>query len=522
MPKFQRPIEPAWVLKSYHESTTCSQPWQLSDKLFSVGPFSQAFTLEMAFRGTKIYGATGAGKSSGLGRVIGTSFLENGFGGLVLCAKSDNDELKNWEFMARIAQRQRSIIHFGIKNSQTSFSFNILDYLRSMYGQSSSDFQMNLVTLLKQITNDFKDKKLSHSDGFWDDVVDQYLTHLVTISLLIVRDSELNFTVLYEVFDKLNMDVDFDDLIENFSDMVLKNNNLRLAYQFFGKEFKNLNDKTKSVVITAISSMLFKFNIGMLKTLFSSTTNITPQWIMSGAVIVINMPVEEFGEIGKIANLIWKFAFQKAVQNRKNINEQLRPVFLWADEVQYYLSTEDVVFQSTARSKWCASVFLTQNRPSLRLALGSGAMADDAIKALDANLINSVFHQNTDDDTNTYAATIFGKKTIKVKSKSYSGIWSEKTTVTESEKEVDRVPKSTFRTLKYGGKKNKFIVESYVNFPGASLQYDFSENKNLDQKIVSIKQRDFYKQVYKNKYVYDVDFETQTTSLINNNGEGKE
>ena len=452
--------------------------------------------------------------------MIGTSFLENGFGGLVLCAKSDNDELKNWEFIAGITQREKSIIHFGIKNSISDFSFNILNYLRTLYGQSSSDFQMNLVKLLKQITNDFKDKTLSSSDGFWDDVVDQYLNHLVTISMQVVKSSELSFSVLYEVFNQLNRDVDFGELINDFYENVLTDHNLKLAYHFFNKEFKNLNDKTKSVVITAISSMLFKFNIGILKTLFSRETNVTPQWIMSGTIIVINMPVEEFGEVGRISNLIWKFAFQKAVQNRKNIHGEMRPVFLWADEAQYYLSTEDVIFQSTARSKWCASVFLTQNRPSLRLALGSGSVADDAIKALDGNLMNSIFHQNTDDDTNMYAATLFGKKTVKNRSESRSGIWSEKTTVTISEKEVDRVPKAYFRTLKYGGKRNRFIVESYVSFPGSILQYCFSENRTLDYGIISINQKNFYQHVYKNRNVYDVDFQTPTMRNIRIN-EGK-
>lgn len=326
-PSLKRKVEPAWILKGYHEMTTLNEPWSLDLPLLRLSSFSEVFTLSTAFRGVKIYGATGSGKSSGFGAVLGCAYLEHGFGGLVLCAKADNDELNHWVNLSKITSREKSLIHFGIKNTDHNLSLNIIEFLRTLNGNDTTDFQINIVTILKQITNNFRDQKVSNSDGFWDGVIEQYLTHLITIALVKYRDSQITFEVLFSLFKALNCNTPFDELIPDFEHEIAINNDLKLALHFFSDELQSLNEKTKSIVITALSSMLFKFNVGILKKLFGSQGNITPKWIMNGAVIVVNMPTEEYGEIGKICNLLWKFAFQKAVQNRKKLNDEYRPIF---------------------------------------------------------------------------------------------------------------------------------------------------------------------------------------------------
>ncbi|MFN3453753.1 MAG: type IV secretory system conjugative DNA transfer family protein [Pseudobdellovibrio sp.] len=512
---FKRRTEPAWILKNYHEMTTLNQPWALDLPLLRLSPFSEPFTLATAFRGVKIYGATGSGKSSGFGAVLGCAYLEHGFGGLVLCAKADNDELNHWLRLSKLTSRENSIIHFGIKNTEQEFSLNIIEFLRTLNGNKTDDFQLNIVTILKQITNNFRDQKVSSSDGFWDGVTEQYLTHLMTIALIKYHDTQITFEVLFSLFKALNNNTPFDELIPNFEQEIMAKNDLRLALHFFSEEFQSLNEKTRSIVITALSSMLFKFNVGILKKLFGSTGNITPKWIMNGAVIVVNMPTEEYCEVGKISNLLWKYAFQKAVQNRQKLNDEYRPIFLWADEVQDYIHMNDSKFQATARSKWCATVYLTQNIPGLRLALGGGYEAQDAIKALDSNLVNSVFNQNIDEETNKYASAILGLKKVQHKSKSTSGFFVQRTTTTITEKEEFRVKNDAFRLLKSGGKKNNFSVEFYASFPGLSLQYSFQESSNLDHRKYQVNQKNIYKYVVKNTSIYDVNFKEEIQKIFN-------
>lgn len=510
-----RRIEPAWILRGYHEMTTLNEPWDINLPLLKLAPFADPLTLATAFRGVKIYGATGSGKSSGFGAVLGAAYLENGFGGLVLCAKSDNDELNHWMKLSQLTARENSIIHFGIKNQEYDFSFNIIEFLRTLNGRSTYDFQLNIVTILKQITNNFKDQKVSNSDGFWDGVTEQYLTHLITLALVVCKDSQITFDVLFDLFKRMNNNTPFDEIIPDFELEISTNYDLKLALQFFSEEFQNLNEKTRSIVVTALSSMLFKFNVGILKKLFGSTGNITPKWIMNGAVIVVNMPTEEFGEVGKICNLLWKFAFQKAVQNRQKLNNELRPIFLWADEVQDYIHANDSKFQATARSKWCATVYLTQNIPGLRLAMGGGYEAQDAIKSLDSNLVNSVFNQNIDEETNKYASTVLGTKTVKNKSVSTQGVFLEKNSTTITEKEEFRVKNNAFRLLKSGGIKNNYCVQFYASFPGLRLQYSFDETRALDHRLCTINQKNIYKYVMKNNRIYDVNFSEELKKYFN-------
>ena len=67
---------------------------------------SDKFTIGDSFEGVQIFGATGSGKTSGSGKHIAKSFLKNGYGGLVLCAKPS--ERKSWEAYIKKAGREKA------------------------------------------------------------------------------------------------------------------------------------------------------------------------------------------------------------------------------------------------------------------------------------------------------------------------------------------------------------------------------------------------------------------------------
>lgn len=67
----------------------------LNAPLLQLSP-RDAWRLRDACEGTVIFGGTGSGKSSGSGRAIARAFLRAGFGGLVLCAKQD-EERERWK-----------------------------------------------------------------------------------------------------------------------------------------------------------------------------------------------------------------------------------------------------------------------------------------------------------------------------------------------------------------------------------------------------------------------------------------
>lgn len=206
-------------------------------------------------------------------------------------------------------------------------------------------------------------------------------------------------------------------------------------------------------------------------------------------MIIINVPTLEFQEIGRIANMIWKYAFQKACTTRE-MSERMRPVFLWADEAQEFVTTEDAKFQAVARSSRCATVYLTQNMAGLRLSLGRHH-SHDAFKALEANLMTAIFHQNVDLETNDYASKVLGTKKVKIKTIQSKGPFSSEYSQSTSEKEIPNFKAEDFLRLKSGGPSNRKVVEAIVYSPDGKLSFDWINWRFRDWLKIKIKQGNY-------------------------------
>ena len=99
-----------------------------------------------------------------------------------------------------------------------------------------------------------------------------------------------------------------------------------------------------------------------------------PEDTFKGKIIVLNLPVKEYNELGQFAQVLFKFIWQRAVErrlppgiNRQAAEQTIRPVFLWADESQFFVNSYDALFQSTARASRACTVYLTKTfRVTLR------------------------------------------------------------------------------------------------------------------------------------------------------------
>ena len=68
--------------------------WPLNLPLVYFSRLRQdTWTLADACQGVLIQGENGSGKTSGSGQIFAKKYLENGFGGLVLCFKTDEADL---------------------------------------------------------------------------------------------------------------------------------------------------------------------------------------------------------------------------------------------------------------------------------------------------------------------------------------------------------------------------------------------------------------------------------------------
>ena len=157
------------------------------------------------------------------------------------------------------------------------------------------------------------------------------------------------------------------------------------------------------------------FMRGLLRELFCSELTFGPEDTFNGKIIILNLPVKEFNELGQFAQVLFKFVWQRAVErrippgiDRARSQATIRPVFLWADESQFFVNSYDALFQSTARSSRACTVYLTQNLPSYFSAFGGQNSRSDAESFL-GNLQTKIFHANGDPTTNNWSAESIGK-----------------------------------------------------------------------------------------------------------------
>src|SRR5580692_8848756 len=119
------------------------------------------------------------------------------------------------------------------------------------------------------------------------------------------------------------------------------------------QEYPVLSEKTRSIITLSFSMLVRPLITRPLRKLFSTDTNIKPEDTFNGKIVIVDLPVQDFRLAGKVASLAWKFCFQLAVLRRNpptQPNTYLRPVFLYADEAQNFITEFDAEYQAVARS----------------------------------------------------------------------------------------------------------------------------------------------------------------------------
>lgn len=368
--------------------------------------------------GVQVFGSSGSGKTSGSGQALATAFLRAEWGGLVLCAK--NDEAARWQRYCKMAGRARSFIRFDGSGGRR---FNFLDY--TMATQPSEGLTDNVVSLLLTVL-DGAEGKIGGDSGdqaFWAASSRQLLSH--AIGALWAAYGRITIAELVEFIQSRPMrpeQVTQAEFRETFWARTMHKARTAPAHSLPETEFRGIfnyfvhvlaqpDQRTSGNIVATISARLHPLLHGKLHELFCTTTNTVPELVLEGgAVLVIDLPVEEYGEAGVLAAQIWKYLWQRACGRRK-VNGRTRPVFVWADECQFFLSPHDAQFVSTSRSKRACSVYLTQNLPTYYARI-QARNPQDVADSLIGNFSTKIFHAQTDPRTNQWAADLIGKGTV--------------------------------------------------------------------------------------------------------------
>ena len=435
------------------------------------------FTLSDCTQGVQIFGAIGSGKTSGSGRFLAESYLRAGFGGLVLTVKNDEREL--WAKYCQDCNRDLMIF-----SPDNPWRFNFLDYELNRGGKGAGETE-NIVDLFLTVLELDPATRQGGGDNFWQNTLKQLLRNAV--DLVKISKGSLSLVDLYKVINSApqkpsdtkviktedGQEKNTDWMENSFCAKLLfeawnkedltesQSLDLEIVSDYWMKEFPNLADKTRSIIVSSFTSLADMFLRGTLRELFCTKTNIFPEFTHEGSLILIDLPVHEYGKIGQYAQAIFKFIWQKSTERREK-TEDLRPVFLWADEAQFFINSHDVKFQTTARSSRACTVYLTQNLPNYINSLG-----ENLAYSLLGNLQLKVFHQNSDPKTNEYASHVVGK------------IWQDSISTNVNRQDLEREGRAgtgssysqiveydllpvEFTKLKKGGYESNLLVEGIV------------------------------------------------------------
>ena len=483
---------------------------------------SDKFTIRNAVEGIQIFGATGSGKSSGSAKKIAKSYLENGFGGLVLCAKPDERDV--WEKYISDAGRDDDKVIFDLKSG---LQFNPVRYEMEREGEGAGE-TLNLVELimvLYEISRTFSagGGSAGKDERFWDNAVKRAIAR--SIDLLYLGNQEVTIENMRKVistapnhqeakqiveFVQQTRNPDEQDHVKEEAERALErwkgrsycvrclltaldtedfNEDERsqndLVQSYFFREFARLVDRTKSIIEESFMGLVEPFNSGLLKKHFSGGVSpelFPEQAYLEGKIIILDFPVKEFLLAGVLAAGTYKYLFQQAMERRKiEDGGNLTPTFLWVDESQFYLSQYDQLFATTARSSLTSIVYLTQNINNYYAAMGNES-PEARTKSLLGNLTTKIYHANSDFETNEYASKAIGERFRQMTSLQKQS--SSPASPTFSEQLFHQVLTGDFTTLQKGGNPaNGYKTEAIITQTGHTWSNDLNYLKvKFDQR----------------------------------------
>lgn len=389
----------------------------LSAPLLQLGA-NDTFTLGQACQGVQIFGATGSGKTSGSGRALAHAFLRQGYGGLVLCAKPEEAAL--WQHYVQETGRAHSFLRVG---ADAPWRFNFLDYVLRKDGINAANNSVSVLLRAAEASRLAKERPSSDGAQFWEDAMRQAL--MSAIPLLYAALGHVTLKALYSFLNTAPqteaeaISVAWQEKSFCYQVMgkardnpafALDENTLMSCASYWRFDFARLDPKTRANIVITLTSFLARFAHGRLHDLFCTHTTFVPDLCFEGTILILDMPVKSWHEDGIIAQHIIKYLWQRAVEARAAMHQAgpMRPVFLWADESQFFVNSYDPEFQSTARSARACTVYITQSLPTYYAKIG-GQNAEHYTNMLLANLTTKVFHANGCHVTNHWAAESIGK-----------------------------------------------------------------------------------------------------------------
>ena len=329
-------------------------PWDEQRALIKWNA-DEPWTIGDSFEGVQVFGDTGSGKSSTSAKLLAAAMLRAGYGGLVLTVKREDSE--EWRKLLAENGRERDGIFFG---QGDDLCFNFLDY-ELQRGKANRLGSRNASLILAELIS-LTQRSAGRTDDFWNHAANEMVSQVLELfmaagelpSLKLAKEVIESAPKAGQAKDSLwQKDSKCYGLIVKGRSRAAGDSDFEQAERYWLEQFPNMAEKTRSsIVATFTASVARHFCPADVHRLFGERTTVRPEDIFDGKILVVDLPVKTYGPAGRFANIVWKYCVQLAVERR--VNRQ-RPVFIFADESHHFLTDNDQLFQTTARSSRCRS-----------------------------------------------------------------------------------------------------------------------------------------------------------------------
>jgi hypothetical protein len=386
----------------------------LDTPLLNLSPRDR-FTLRDACAGVHILGGIGSGKTSGSGKALAGAYLRAGMGGLVLCAKPE--EVPLWLSYAKANGRYDWVLLFDERRG-----FNFLAYELARQGMKGIGAATECLMRILEAADHAMGAGGQSSEPFWEQFTRQLLNHALPAlysawGAFSVSDV-VDFVTTAATKGEQYTDADWaaGSFAAKTLRRVLEKPSVKMpadlersVLEYWIRQYPAIPEKTRGNGVTTLSTKLDRFKHGRMKQCFSGHTDVVPEMTFQGVLILMVMPTLTWNEDGVIAQQLFKYMWQRAVESRNGLDRKNRerPVFLWADEAQFFVSVKDDEFLSTCRGSRACVVFLTQTLPTYYARLGRDRT--DAADGLVGKFNTQIFHQNACSRTNEFASKLIGR-----------------------------------------------------------------------------------------------------------------
>jgi hypothetical protein len=445
--------------------------FDLDQPVLRFAETDDAWSLRHACENAQIFGRIGSGKTSGSGLHIAKSFLRSGFGGLVLTAKPD--ELAFWVDLCRRTGRLNSLI---VVDADGKAAFNFMDYELRRGGAGAGNIS-NIAKLLTQIAElDRPSGQGGANEQFWQSNLERLIANALQVSVAVDGKASLDRieelirsspktrqeaedpqwcagSALYQALDRL------DGMTETLPESDYFDS--RRAVDYWLHEFPGMDERTRSNIIATFEAVADNFLRGDTRRLFCTTTTIVPEMTHLGHIIIVNLPTAEHGPFGRMAQVLLKYVWQRATLRRiGKVNHNTRPVFLWADESQEFVTSADADFLNQGRAALACVVYLTQSLPNYHAKIGKAA-TDSLLGSFNTKF----FHSLACAETAQYAAELIARDrryTIGYSEGASSGLEIAQPNINYSESMDYQLHSRDFYNLRSGGPANDSNVDAVI------------------------------------------------------------